>query len=77
MEERLVIIDAEGYTIEVDDNYGGVEDTKAKLAENPNLDAVFVAVTDPYGRPECVALTLEQAEKLAEEIQKLIKVLKA
>lgn len=77
MEERLVITDADGYTIEVDDNYGGVDETKAKLAENPNLDAVFVSITDLYGRPECVALTLEQAEQLAEEIQKLIKVLKA
>jgi predicted RND superfamily exporter protein len=76
MEERLVIVDKEGYSIEVDDNFADVDRTKEKLAQNPNVDAVFIGITSPYGEQQCVGITLEDAERLANEIQRLIKVIK-
>lgn len=76
MDEREKIKDSEGFTIEVGDNYFGIEDAKKRLANNPNADVVLILISSPNDDEQCVALSLNQAEKLADNLQTLIKELK-
>lgn len=75
MDERLRIYDNDGYSIEADTNHDD-ETIAQRYADNPELDAIFIMIESPFGRQECVALTIAQSETLIEGLQSLVKAVK-